>query len=135
MKSGLILLLLAMVPASAGTCSPQETYAAEIVSDYIESWNKLRMAYKEFGHCDEGFIAEGFSEVVARLLTTQWSRLPELSSTIKKDASFGDFVFRHINGTWGIPERKKVGVLAASSCPAGEALLCEKISAAITLAR
>ena len=135
MKSGFILLLLVTVPASAGICSRQEAYAAEIVSDYIESWNKLRAAYKEFEHCDDGVVAEGFSDVVARLLTKQWVRLPELSTEIKQDASFGDFVLRHINGTWDMRVRKHVAALAASSCPVGESLLCEKISAALALAR
>lgn len=61
------LVLVASCGAHAKTCLPKDAEAADAATDNLDSWIKLEWALKKYGHCDDGSIAEGNSEAVARL--------------------------------------------------------------------
>jgi hypothetical protein len=61
--------------------------------------------------CDDGSIAEGFSESVTRLLADDWEALPALQSLTTMDASFQTFVLRHIDETAPLIDWKESSAL------------------------
>ena len=62
------LLILALVQvANAKECTQMEAYAAESVTDYLDSWQNVNRAFRDFGHCDDGGISEGFDEAISLL--------------------------------------------------------------------
>lgn len=127
----LAVLLLVGGVAHSDECSPMEAYAAETVVDYLDNWANLHRAYSQFAKCDDGAIAEGFSDVVTKLLSRQWRSLPDLTKIIGADPTFEQFVLRHLDETVSAADLKAIATLATSSCPRGARGLCERIRAHI----
>ncbi|MBC7686059.1 MAG: hypothetical protein H7176_12625 [Bdellovibrionales bacterium] len=132
-----VLVALAVVgpcAAHAKSCSPKDAEAADALADGLDSWAKLGAAVKQYGHCDDGSIAEGNSEAVARLLIDQWKTLPQLSRLVRRDVALKRFVLRHIDATLDTDDLVKIRTSALTSCPDGAALLCTEVLAAATRA-
>lgn len=113
--------------ARAKVCSPKDAEAADAAVDGLDSWTKVERAYKRYGHCDDGSIAEGNSEAVARLLVDHWSTLPLLAQLMKRDPALKRFVLRHIDTTLDTGDLEKIGRFAATNCPPGSAPLCREL--------
>lgn len=113
--------------AHVKACSPRDAAAADAAIDDLDSWTKVERAYQQYGHCDDGSIAEGNSEAVARLLVDHWSTLPLLAELAKRDPAFRRFVLRHIDATLDTDDLDKIGALAAAQCPLGSAPLCREL--------
>jgi len=92
----ILFLLVIALPASAKECTTIEAFAAESVTGYIDSWREVYNAFKEFGHCDDGAIAEGFDEVISKLWAENWNSLPEMVKYMKKDNDFKKIVEKRI---------------------------------------
>ena len=118
--------------AHAKFCSPAAAAAAEL--DGLDTWPKVRTAFERYGQCDDGSIAEGNSEAVARLLVDQWATLPILAGLVRRDPALKRFVLRHIDTTIDTDDLDRIKVLAASRCPVGIAPLCVELAAAATRA-
>jgi hypothetical protein len=112
----------------ASECGQLEAYAAETVVDYLNNWKNMYLAFRQFKHCDDGAIAEGFSEAVVRLLADQWSHLKELQAFGAKEPAFIDFVIGHMDGTVNAEDLEKIDALARTSCPGGLERLCKRIA-------
>lgn len=123
----LALGLAGACQARAKACSPREAEAADAAVDGLDSWTNVERAYKKYGHCDNGSIAEGNSEAVARLLVDQWSTLPLLAELAKRDQAFKRFVLRHIDTTLDTDDLEKIEKLASTQCPKGSAWLCREL--------
>ena len=133
MKSLCILVALALAgpcAAHAKSCSPKDAEAADALLDGLDSWAKLGAAVKQYGHCDDGSIAEGNSEAVVRLLVDQWKTLPQLSGLVRRDPVLKRFVLRHVDATLDTDDLNKIRMSASTSCPGGAALLCSELLAA-----
>ena len=130
----LSLILSAAVFLSAHAwgkeCSKEDAIAAESVPYYIESWHKMREAFDFFAHCDDGSIAEAFSDSIVRLLASHWERLPELARETRESPSFKTFVLRHIDATAATEDLNRVEFLASRKCPKGNSELCRQIERA-----
>lgn len=109
-------------------CSPRDAAAADVAVDALDSWTKVERMYRKYGHCDEGSIAEGNSEAVARLLVDHWSRLPRLSEIVRRDPAFRRFVLRHIDTTLDTHDLERIEALATTQCPSESAALCRELS-------
>ncbi|MDE1150607.1 MAG: hypothetical protein PW843_29000 [Azospirillaceae bacterium] len=120
--------------ASAKVCTPDEAAKADEMVDHLDSWAQVNIAYKKYGHCDDGEIAEGNSEAVARLLVDQWNTLPQLNALIKGSPTLKTFVIHHIDGTLDTADLEKIKALSGSSCPADAAALCHDLARAATKA-
>jgi hypothetical protein len=133
-----IIAIVAMVTsiwaseASGKPCSPKDADAAEALVDHLDNWESLERAHMKYGHCDEGSIAEGYSEAVARLLVDQWRTLPDLAARIDRSPAFGRFVLHHIDDTLNTDDLDKVATLATSSCPSRNMNLCHRLARAAT---
>ncbi|TWB13109.1 hypothetical protein FBZ89_12176 [Nitrospirillum amazonense] len=124
------MALIGIGPASGKTCTPQDAEKADEMVDQMDSWAKVSVAYAKYGHCDDGEIAEGNSEAVARLLVDHWKTLPQLDALIKRNPQLKGFVLRHVDATLDTKDLGSIQTLSASSCPSGLSPLCQDLSAA-----
>jgi hypothetical protein len=104
-------------------CSTVEAQRAE-TQETLRSWDVLYRSYKLFRACDDGAIAEGYSEAVARILVDHWSTLPRLVSLAKNDSEFRRFVLKHIDTTLDIDDIKKIKTNAKTRCPSELRTIC-----------
>jgi hypothetical protein len=109
-------------------CSLEEARSAEEGIDRLRSWADLQQAFKRFGHCDDGHIAEGYSDRVVEMLATQWKTLLQLNALVSASPEFGEFVIRHVDESalWSsaqIAERN-----AKTRCPKQATALCSRIA-------
>jgi hypothetical protein len=95
-----------------------------------KSWHALHQQFDRYGSCDDGAIAEAFTEAVIRLLADRWLEFRDLARLSKTDPTFRSFVMRHIDATVRDEDLTKVAKSARSSCPPGAAALCDNIAAA-----
>ena len=130
--AGIILLCcVAAVPAAARECTQFEAYTAESLYPYLSSWKEMHMAFRAYGHCDDGSIAEAFTEAISRLWEKQWDLVPEMLQETAADPGFRKFVFRRI-GSEAIPAERRKTILdhARSRCPPDAGAVCQKVLAA-----
>lgn len=129
----LITLLVAALAqvANAKECTQMEAYAAESVTDYLDSWKNVNLAFREFGHCDDGGIAEGFDEAISLLWANQWKKLPEMLKYTKMNKEFKAFIYKRIWSETVPSERwQKILKKAQKECPNGGKEFCAEISRA-----
>jgi hypothetical protein len=112
-------------------CAERDGYAAEVVTDYLDSWQNVAQFYKQFQDCDDGGVAEGVSDAVARLLANHWNRLQDLLKRTSVDAAFEAFVVKHLDETDNGNDLRQIALLAKSKCPVGASELCKKLSSRI----
>lgn len=133
------LLLLALslfvsiseASGKASSCSSRDARAAEEVADAANSWGQLHRFYERFRHCDDGSIAEGFSESASMLLDKKWQDVRDFERLSRKDPRFKRFVIRHLDET--VPVRlDRIEHNASNSCPKKLKNLCREMVDAIT---
>ncbi|MEO7578911.1 MAG: hypothetical protein ABIT83_14985 [Massilia sp.] len=120
------LMLASPASARARTCSATEATSADAQLDHLDTWAKVASNFRRFGHCDDGSIAEGNSEAIARLLIDHWDTTPTLVRLIKRDPRLQQFVLRHIDETLDTGDIEKIGRLASSNCAAAASSLCKE---------
>lgn len=122
---------MALAPAAqARVCTERDATAADAMVDHLDSWPAVNTTFRKYGHCDDGEIAEGNSEAVARLLVDHWQSLPELGTLIRQDPPFRGFVLRHIDSTLDTRDLSRIKELSRNSCPNGMASLCRAMASA-----
>src|SRR5476651_1548467 len=98
MRIAIALILLCYGPlALADDCAQRKEFEAETAVEHLDTWQKLADAHQKFRSCDDGAIAEGFSEAVARLLADQWGNLAALVVLIHSQPTLKDFVVKHLD--------------------------------------
>jgi hypothetical protein len=133
MKSLLIAWLLAFTVAAtaqARTCTPKDAEAADAAVDHLDNWGDIDNNFRKFGHCDDGSIAEGNSEGVARLLVDKWQTLPQLADLIKRHPRLKAYVLHHIDTTLNTDDLTRIVELATTACPAKGEPLCADLKKA-----
>lgn len=128
------LLVLYRAPtASAETraCTAKEAQEAGALAATATSWKKLHQQFEHYGHCDDGEIAEGFSESVTVLLDERWGNIKQLPPIIKSDPAFRTFIIRHINESAPAERLKGITRNARKRCPVNIKELCRDIQAAV----
>lgn len=119
----------AVAEIHAAKCSASQAEAADAAVDTLNNWKAVADFRAKFAQCDDGSIAEGSSEAVARLLVDHWDTLPELSRLITKTPALRLFVLRHINSTLDTSDLEKIRQ-NATNCPSGVHSLCKSIAKA-----
>jgi molybdopterin-guanine dinucleotide biosynthesis protein len=115
----------------AATCSAEQAQQAEAAAATAPSWSQLHDLFARFSACDDGAIAEGFTESVTVLLAEKWDRVQDVISISKGDSAFEDFVIRHIDESAPEARLARIVALATKQCPANAEALCSRIRAAI----
>jgi hypothetical protein len=114
-----LLLLVACLASPLVTfakdCTSEEGMAAEDIAARLTDWKQIYSAFERFSHCDDGAIAEGFTDSVVRLLATHWETLPQVASLENNPPAFRTFILRHINDTADTSDLKRVAHLARTN--------------------
>jgi len=136
--SDLLLGLVAgfVIAFSASNCAaqnqkacttPEEKQALD-EADTLKDWESIHRSFIHYAQCDDGAIAEGYSDSIGRLLSRDWKDLRALAKLGATDKKFEGFVLRHIDETLSSDVLKTIASNAEQSCPADQTTLCKKIS-------
>jgi hypothetical protein len=123
----LVLPVSDVAAANQKSCTTAEEKQALDQADRLKDWGAVYRSFTHFAHCDDGAIAEGYSDTVGRLLARDWKHLGDLAKFVATDKKFESFVLRHIDETLPIDELKTIASNAEKSCPADQTTLCGKI--------
>jgi hypothetical protein len=128
----LILILFLMASAFADDsatkkCTQAEATQAEKEADSLKNWDQIYRAYKRFSHCDDGAIAEGYSDSVTKLLADDWKSFIRLLLLTNRSGGFKAFVLKHIDESVPGDRLAKIARNARSECPARGKSLCASI--------
>jgi hypothetical protein len=115
---------------SADKCSSSDAVLAETIASSLRTAEELHRSFVQFKHCDDGGLAEGYSESVARLLADHWDKLNELHELVRNDVAFRKFVIRHIDETISCEDTKTIHVNATQKCPKRLKEFCAEIASA-----
>lgn len=116
-----------LVAASQKACTEAEADKALDQADQLKDWDAVYRSFNRFSRCDDGAVAEGYSDTVGRLLAHDWKDFSALSKLVAADKRFASFVLGHIDETLPSDELQTIETNAKQKCPAGESVLCKKI--------
>jgi hypothetical protein len=126
------LLFLAFAwRVEARECTSAEARAAQVGVDSLTSWPSIHEAFEKYGHCDDGGIAEGWTEAVVHTLASDWDSLIQASQYTERDPAFRRLFLRHIDASADTDELRAIGDLAQSRCPAKLHVLCKDIERSV----
>ena len=108
-------------------CSRADEKAADKSIDPLGSWKEIHFAYMYFKACDDGGIAEGYSDGIAKIMANHWTSLPRVKPFIKADPAFETWFIRHLDETNSYDDSMKIDRLARTACPRGMRELCIEI--------
>lgn len=135
----MIVLLLSIWPravhAERPGCDNAMASRAEDEVDYLKTWEQIYDSFKRYSACDDGAIAEGYSDAVVKVLAHRWDQLPKLRTLVDRDSRFREFVFMHIDATTGEGDLDRVVANASRHCPQGDGQLCSTIRQRAVAAR
>jgi hypothetical protein len=126
----LLALLQAWGQQCLASCSAAQAKQAEELSTSLADWTSVYDAFVKFKGCDDGGVAEGYSDTVGRLLAEDWNDLEALAGLARQHPSFKKFVLRHIDETLSQDRLVKIRSLAERNCPAADKSLCRQIAKA-----
>jgi len=130
---GLVLFFITSAFASdAATkkCTKAEAMEAEKEADSLKDWDQVYRSYKRFSQCDDGAIAEGYSESITKLLAEDWKNSNRLLVLTSRSRIFRRFVLKHIDETVPGDRLASIANNARSECPAESRNLCLSIAKA-----
>jgi hypothetical protein len=111
-------------------CTAEEAQKAEAVSAVGRSWKQLHREFEQYAHCDDGAIAEGFSESITLLLADHWETMRQIEPMIASDPAFRKFIIRHIDETVPADRLQRIARNASKQCPRNLMSICQDIQAA-----
>lgn len=131
--------LLSVAVAVAPTVAAADTIAcgmnmatqAEAAIDSVDNWQKLFEHFHAYGRCDDGALAEAYSDRVAALLATQWASIRKLDRLVKGNAAFRIFVLRHVDSLMSPEQARTIAESAKRRCPKVAKALCADLALAV----
>jgi hypothetical protein len=136
MRGGLSIVLISTVGivfacpvyGQRRSCSASEERQAEKEIDALKTWGRIYRSYERFAHCDDGAVAEGYSDAVGKLLANGWRQFPDLVKLSKADNNFETFVVKHVDESLPGDILQGISKNARSACPADAKGLCARIA-------
>lgn len=114
---------------SAAKCTRRASDAADKALDELSSWAAIYRTFRLYKQCDDGALAEGYSDKVVILLTQRWPTVEALSKLAQSNPQFGDFVLHHVDGLMSPNEAKTIANNAEKHCPVGSNEMCQRLAA------
>ena len=108
-------------------CSEARVIEAVKESSSLKSWQNIYDSYKKYQQCDDGAIAEGYSDSITGLMANNWDALKDLKMFTETDKEFLKFILRHIDASVDPDDVKKVSDNASQHCAANFSELCSLI--------
>jgi hypothetical protein len=121
-----LLQLSALILALGGAGSAQQRQCPTIMPT-LRAWDELYKSFELFQNCDDGAIAEGYSESVARILVDRWSTLPRFSFLGTKNVAFRKFVLKHVDASLDTRDLQTIKEKATTQCPDGLRSVCHDL--------
>jgi hypothetical protein len=103
---------------------------AESAAASIRSLGQLREAFYKYSHCDDGSVAEGFSEASTSIIASQWEDVRRIDAELGFDMRLREFLIRHIDATTPLDRLDEIKGLSGRSCPNGSEIFCADVNAA-----
>ena len=122
-----ILALLIPTVAMGQNCTKEQAREIEAKAAYLKTWDEVYNAWEAFRQCDDGSIAEGFSESITMILSTQWTEKGHLIDLIDKHPNFEKFIIRHIDKSVPYDRLSKLGHMAKMRCVDSTHDFCMKV--------
>ena len=120
-----LALLSNVCSAQISQCDSADGIRAVEQSDHLRTWDALYRSYKLIGwRCNDGALAEGYSESVARILVDHWDTLPRLAKLASRDRRFLRFVVGGVNATLDTADVEQIRKKARETCPGRFRPLC-----------
>ncbi|MDO8283346.1 MAG: hypothetical protein Q7U10_12125 [Thermodesulfovibrionia bacterium] len=123
----IIILISNVMTTYAKDCTPEDAMKAEDSAYGLKGWKEIYDSFIQFSHCDDGAIAEGFSDSIVTMLAYRWDEVLTLKKLAGADSKFLTFTIRHIDATTSIDDLRQVVDNAISYCPAESTTLCDEI--------
>ena len=126
-----LLAFLGVVPtahADSTICPDTLAIQADNAVSEAKQWDAFYDAYKKYHMCDDGAIAEGFSDSAAKLFANHWDGLSEFLAYAAKDNDFKYFAIKHLDETDDANDLDRITSNADKKCPKGREKLCKVIS-------
>jgi hypothetical protein len=108
-------------------CTKDEAIQALTEAAWLNDWDQVYRSYRRFSQCDDGAIAEGYSDSVSKLLANDWSSFGRLLTLTSADRMFRQFVLNHIDPTVPQVVLLNISTNAQSKCPVGGRSLCHLV--------
>jgi hypothetical protein len=115
-------------------CTRDEAIEAENEIDKLNDWDSLYKSFKQFAHCDDGAIAEGYSDIIG-LLLGDWKNFNRVAELTASDLNFKRFVIKHLDETIPYDTGEKIFENVQKRCPSNAKKLCKLIECQLTLTR
>src|SRR5258708_5182227 len=130
MQGLLVMVLLTTGPQGNSpkrVCTAGEARQAEQESSRLSTWKAIHQSHTRFSHCDDGAVAEGYSDSITKVLADGWNSVAALRTLWPEDPHFRDFVLRHIDET--VPRGRLEGIAANAEqrCPRGSGQRCPAV--------
>jgi hypothetical protein len=110
-----------------GICTHEDAIQAEKTLDSLSDWCHVYESFKHYSHCDDGAIAEGYSDKIASLLATHWDAAEELFHLWRAHPQFGRFVLAHVDELMSSEQAKNIIRNARERCPPDSKEYCESL--------
>lgn len=115
-------------PAATNVCSAAQAIAAEEAADTLADWPAVAAAYDQFRQCDDGAIAEGYTDSVGRLLGRDQPEAHALAKALRTRPGMLRFLLRHVNETLPEDELTVIAEKLPTRCGKGEQKICKALS-------
>jgi hypothetical protein len=110
---------------SADRCTTKDADAAE--SYRLKDWTSVYRVFQLYRQCDDGGVAENYSDGVATLLASQWGSVGQFARLARSNPQFERFVLLHIDSTMNVDQGIAIVANARDRCPADMRSLCKRI--------
>ena len=131
MKRLFLLLLASYFSLSAHSadkvCSRSDIANAQRAIDAVVTWPQLRKAWADYRQCDNGEIAELYTDALLRLAVA-WKNADQLASDAGKDAGYKAFVVEHLKSPAAKDDLPSIKGRLKSSCPKGSDAFCTELA-------
>jgi hypothetical protein len=123
-----IVMLALSNPSKADVCSEREAFAAETVTDYLDSWDNVHLFFEQFRKCYDAAIAEGANDKIQQLWSNYWSELSIMVKLTQEDPAFKSFIFERIKDEDFPRDRFAIVVQhATQDCPSVAQEFCRAV--------
>lgn len=129
---GLVASLFLVSPGYAtdiSGCAQKDADQAMNEIMQLKTWDDLNGMFKKYAACfsDDGAIADGYSDLVGRLLSEDWESLPKLKMLCDSDPAFERFVYKHLDMTIPADAWKLMVDNAKNRCPSDSKRICAEM--------
>lgn len=127
-QQGIALALAVLCGAgeAAQVCSKSEMASSQAGASAARDWDAMYDAYHRFSPCDEGGVAQAFTDSIAYLLASRWSELHDLEHFAEANRHFRAFVLKHIDATASEQDLRRI-LGHAKDCPGYARPICREI--------